>query len=255
MKVKNLRYYERRLRRKTGQAIADYSMIKDGDRVIAAISGGKDSIVLLKLLHDLQKAAPLDFEVIPVHISTGYEVGFERISEWCKRDLGMDMLVVDSKIAEIMDDVADPGKSPCALCARLRRGKLYELAEELGADSIALGHHMDDIIETFLLRTFFTGQAGAMAPARVSNDGRNRVIRPMAACSGEMVLEYFKRLELDAVENKCIIRKDSKRDMIRAYLSELERDIPEIKHSIFAALGNIDMRSLCIKEGSLESNN
>jgi len=238
------RYYEKRLRKKVGQAISDYSMINNGDRVLLAFSGGRDSIVLLKILSDLKRAAPVEYEIIPVHISTGFERDFERISLWIKDHLGIEVLEIESGISEIMKEVSDPDKSPCALCSRLRRGKLYHVAQDMGVSSIALGHHMDDIVETFFLRCFYTGQIGAMSPSRISNDGKNRVIRPMAYCRASMVSEYFNFFGLEPVTNRCIIRSDSKREMIRDMISDMETDIPMVVNSVFASLGNIDMKSL-----------
>jgi tRNA 2-thiocytidine biosynthesis protein TtcA len=242
------RYLERQIRRKAGQAIHDYRMVEDGDRVIVAVSGGKDSIVLMKILAVLKKAAPVAFDLFPVHIRTGYEAGIETVADWMNEELGCELLIRDSGISRIMTLVAEPEKSPCALCSRLRRGILYGMAGEMGAASVALGHHMDDIIETFLLRSFYTGQLGAMAPARVTDDGKNRVIRPLAYCTTELIEAYFPYLEVEPVTVTCPIRRDSKRGLIRGYIKQLERDIPCLKHSIFASLGNIDTRSLCVKE-------
>lgn len=223
-------------------------MVQQGDRVLVAVSGGKDSIVMMKILQALKEAAPLEFELIPVHVNTGFDVGFDRVSDWISLNLGYEVKIVDGHISEIMEAVCDPEKSPCALCSRLRRGILYGLAEETGVSSIALGHHMDDIIETFLLRSFFTGQLGAMAPQRMSDDGRNRIIRPLAYCPHDLIAAYFTHLEVEPVEIRCPLGKDGKRQLIRDYLKMMESDIPTIKHSLFAALGNIDMSSLCVKE-------
>lgn len=241
------RYYEKQLRKKVGTAIHDYRMIEQGDRVMVAVSGGKDSLVLLKVLVDLRKSAPVEYEIVPVHLSTGFETDFDRIAEWARSVLGVEIRICETRISEILARVSDPEKSPCALCSRLRRGRLYSLAQEEGLSSIALGHHLDDIIETFFLRCFYTGQIGAMAPARISNDGRNRVIRPLAYCKLSLVEAYFRFLDIAPVTYSCMIRPDSKREQIREYLRILEKDNPRMKNSIFAALGNIDMKSMCLK--------
>lgn len=250
MRYRSRKYLEKLIRRKAGQAICDHRMIRDGDRVLVAVSGGMDSIIMMKILAVLKAAAPVTCELVPVHIASGYETGFERVRGWIQDTLGYDVVVRDGAISRILEAVGDPDKSPCALCSRLRRGMLYGLAGEMGASSVALGHHMDDIIETFFLRTFYTGQLGAMAPARVTDDGRNRIIRPLAYCTRDMLEAYFLHLEVDPVVVSCPVRKDSRRVFIRDCIKRLERDIPCVKHSIFASLGNIDTTSLCVKENT-----
>jgi tRNA 2-thiocytidine biosynthesis protein TtcA len=244
------KYLERLIRKKTGQAIHDYRMIEQGHRVVVAVSGGKDSIVMMQVLACLREAAPLDFELIPVHVHSGFEQGFEGVREWIRRELGYEVMVRDGHISEILRNASDPDKSPCALCSRLRRGNLYGIASELGAHAIALGHHMDDIVETFLLRSFYTGQLGSMAPARVTDDGTNRIIRPLAYCTSELVEACFAHLEVEPVAMTCPARQGSRREFIRDCIKRLERDIPWLKHSIFASLGNIDTKSLCVKENA-----
>lgn len=247
MNYNTRKYYEKRVLRKAGTAIHDFRMIEHGDRILVAVSGGKDSIVLLKVLTALKRSAPIEFEIFPVHISTGFEQGFDQIQEWAETCLGLHIQVFDSGIKEILTHSSDPEKSPCALCSRLRRGILYSLAKKENLNSIALGHHLDDIIETFFLRCFYTGQVGAMAPSRYSNDGLNRVIRPLAYCKAELVLKYFGTLEVEPVSSSCPIRTDGKRELMRSYLSSMEKEIPTIKENIISALGNIDMKSLCLK--------
>lgn len=245
MEHSSRRYYERRIRKKAGQAIKDYGMIHDGDRVVVAISGGMDSLVLLKILCDLRLAAPIAFELIPVHISTGYEHNFEKTAQWVSEETGLDTTIIDSRISEILQSSGDPDKSPCALCSRIRRGHLYCFAQETGASSIALGHHMDDIVETFFLRTMFTGQIGAMAPSRQSNDGKNRVIRPLAYCTRQMVEGLFGFMEIEPVDYTCPVRPDSKRRIVREHIAAMEKHAPKMKFSVFASLSNIDMKSMC----------
>ncbi|HNY64489.1 MAG TPA: ATP-binding protein [Deltaproteobacteria bacterium] len=234
--------------RKTGTAVSDYRMIGHGDRILVAVSGGKDSIVLLKVLYELNRSAPVEFELVPVHVATGFEKDFHRIQDWALEELGVTIRVFQSGIGEILEKVADPEKSPCALCSRLRRGVLYTMAHEEGFTAIALGHHLDDIVETFLLRCFYTGQIGAMAPSRYSDDGRNRVIRPLAYCRGDLVQGYFDTLRIAPVRNECPRKPDGKREWVRNRLSELEKEHPFIKESVFSALSNIDMKSLCLRE-------
>jgi tRNA 2-thiocytidine biosynthesis protein TtcA len=241
------RYFKKKVLRKAGTAIHDFRMISQGDRILVAVSGGRDSIVLLKILSELQGSAPVQFELVPVHVATGFEKDFYRIQDWASSELGMQIRIFQSGIGEILEHVSDPEKSPCALCSRLRRGVLYTMAHEQKFTSIALGHHLDDIVETFFLRCFYTGQIGAMAPSRYSDDGRNRVIRPLAYCKADLVNGYFETLGIAPVVNQCPKKPDGKRDLVRNHLSLLERENPFIKESIFSALGNIDMKSLCLK--------
>lgn len=248
MRHSSKKYLEKVLRRKAGRAISDYRMISAGDRVLVAVSGGRDSLVMMKVLALLRKVAPVDFDIVPVHVRTGYETGFDRIEDWIGQTLGYETVVYDSLISQILETTCDKDKSPCALCSRLRRGALYGLAEERGGSSIALGHHMDDVIETFFLRCLYTGQLGAMAPARVTDDRRNRIIRPLAYCTSDLIGAYFPYLEVEPVTLRCPRRSDSRREFIRGCIKRLERDIPCMKHSIFASLGNIDTTSLCMKE-------
>ncbi len=245
------RFIEKKIRKKVGTAIKDYMMIHPGDKVLVAVSGGVDSIVLLKLLHDLKVASPVQFEIIPVHLDTGFESGFDGIASWSRISLGLDIKVVQTHISRILEQSSNPSKSPCGLCSRLRRGVLYHIASSMGISSIALGHHMDDIVETFFLRILYTGQIGAMAPSRVSNDGRNRVIRPLAYCTKELVQSYYSFMNVDAVKINCPLRPDSKRELVRQYLETMEKDIPSLRYSVFASLGNIDGKSLCLKENTL----
>lgn len=232
-----------------GEAIRDYDMIREGDKVIVAVSGGKDSIVLLSVLEELRRSAPVTFELVPVHVKTGFEQGFEDVADWFKKTQNVAIQVLESGIDAIIKEKADPDKSPCALCSRLRRGVLYSFASQIQANSIALGHHLDDIVETFFLRCFFTGQLGAMSPERISDDGRNRIIRPMAYVTADIVQNFFTYLEVAPVRSFCPIRKDGRRQMVREHIKELEKTIPMVKHSIFAALGNIDEKSLCLPDG------
>jgi len=139
------KYLEKVLRRKAGRAISDYRMISAGDRVLVAVSGGRDSLVMMKVLALLRKVAPVDFDIVPVHVRTGYEAGFDRIENWIGQTLGYETVVYDSLISQILETTCDKDKSPCALCSRLRRGALYGLAEERGGSSIALGAHRDDV--------------------------------------------------------------------------------------------------------------
>src|SRR6266536_2184106 len=170
---------EARLAKKTTKAIVDYQMIEDGDRVMVGLSGGKDSWALLQLLDELRQRAPIRFTLVAVNVDSGYkEYKHELIASTC-RARGWEYHIEHTGIGQTIDDILDDGDTPCSLCARLRRGVLYRLASAVGATKIALGHHLDDFIETVLLNLFFQGSLKAM-PARLVSDSRQHiVIRPL----------------------------------------------------------------------------
>ena len=170
---------EARLAKKVTKAITDYGMIEDGDRVMVGLSGGKDSWALLQILDVLRQRAPIDFSLVAVNVDSGYkDYKHDLIAETCEAR-GWELRIEHTTIGEVMDDMLDAGDTPCSLCARLRRGVLYRLADEVGATKIALGHHLDDFVETLLLNLFFAGALKAMPARLVSDDGRHVVIRPL----------------------------------------------------------------------------
>ena len=173
---------QKRLRRNVANAIVDYNMIGEGDRVMVCLSGGKDSYGMLDILLSLKQSAPIDFEIIAVNLDQK-QPGFpEHVLPAYLEDLGVPYHIVEKDTYSIVKDVIPEGKTTCGLCSRLRRGTLYGFAEEIGATRIALGHHRDDIVETLFLNMFFGGTLKAMPPKLLSDDGRHVVIRPLAYC-------------------------------------------------------------------------
>jgi len=237
---------ETRLAKKTTRAIVDYGMIEDGDRVMVGLSGGKDSWALLQVLDVLRERAPISFSLVAVNVDSGYE-GFEheRIVEAC-RARGWELHVERTTIGSVIDDVLDPSATPCSLCARLRRGVLYRLADEVGATKIALGHHSDDVIETLLLNLFFEGALKAMPPRLVSDDGRHVVIRPLVYVSESEARAYTKERGLPIVACCCPACGDLalQRQRVKRLLLELEREHPGVKASMLKALANVMPRHL-----------
>src|SRR5690606_5710390 len=190
---------EARLAKKVTKAIVEHRLIEDGDRVMVGLSGGKDSWALLPILDVLRERAPLDFSLVAVNVDSGY-AGFkhEAITDACAAR-GWECHIEHTTIGAVMDDVLDDGDTPCSLCARLRRGVLYRLAASHGATKIALGHHLDDVIETALLNLFFQGSLKAMPARLVSDNGRHVVIRPLVYVSEAEARAYTQEVDLPVI--------------------------------------------------------
>ena len=234
-----------RIQRETGKAIGDFEMIKEGDRILVAISGGKDSWVLLDVLSRLRKKAPVNFELIAVNIDQGYQ-GFRQdlIEDYCEEH-GFQYEMEDFDIAGILLDKMDQGEVPCSLCARLRRGSLYGLAEKYQCNKIALGHHLDDFIETLLLNSFFGGKLASMAPVLNADDGKNTVIRPLVYTTEAEIKAYAFQKEFPIVCCACPLmcgeasHIDSQRRMVKQLIDILEVKIPHIRTSLLKSLSNV----------------
>src|SRR5512145_3335783 len=170
---------EARIAKKVTKAITDYRLIEDGDRVMVGLSGGKDSWALFQILDVLRRRAPITFSLVAVTVDSGYD-GYRHdlIARTCEQR-GWEYRIEHTDIGETIDDLLAPSATPCSLCARLRRGVLYRIAEDVGASKIALGHHLDDFIETLLLNLFFAGSLKAMPARLVSDDGAHVVVRPL----------------------------------------------------------------------------
>jgi tRNA 2-thiocytidine biosynthesis protein TtcA len=230
----------KRLRRLVGQAIADFDMIRAGDRVMVCLSGGKDSYGLLDILMKLREHAPLDFEIVVVNLDQRHPGFPENVLPDYLSALGVPFRVVVQDTYSVVKRLIPEGRTMCSLCSRLRRGVLYRVAKEIGATRIALGHHRDDILETFFLNLFFGGRLMAMPPKLVSDDGHHVVIRPLA---------YVRERDLDAYAqvrgfpiipcDLCGSQETLQRKQVKAMLTEWEKRFPGRVETMFNALGNV----------------
>jgi tRNA 2-thiocytidine biosynthesis protein TtcA len=236
---------EARIAKKVTKAITEYSLIEDGDRVMVGLSGGKDSWALLQVLDVLRRRAPIHFTLIGVTVDSGYD-GYRHdlIASTCEAR-GWEYRIVHTEIGEVMEDLLGDA-TPCSLCARLRRGVLYRLATEVGATKIALGHHLDDFIETLLLNLFFAGTLKAMPARLVSDNGEHVVIRPLVAVTESEARQYAQERALPIISCCCPACGDLslQRQRIKRLIAELEVEHPEVKSSMVKALANVAPRHL-----------
>ncbi|HHJ39963.1 MAG TPA: tRNA 2-thiocytidine(32) synthetase TtcA [Methylothermaceae bacterium] len=236
---------QKRLRRNVGQAIADYNMIQDGDKVMVCVSGGKDSFSLLEILLNLQQTAPVRFEVVAVNLDQK-QPGFpETVLPEYFQQRGIAYHIIERDTYSVVKEIIPEGKTTCGLCSRLRRGVLYGFAEEHGFTKIALGHHRDDILETFFLNLFFGGRLKAMPPKLLSDDKKHIVIRPLAYCKEEDIAAYARLMDFPIIPcNLCGSQDNLQRQAMKAMLQTWEKRHPGRLETIFRALQNVSPSQL-----------
>ena len=240
---------EHDIRRLAGRAIGDFGLIQNHDRILVALSGGKDSWTLLHVLERLRRRAPVSFSLIAVTVHPGFP-GFQTgLMEEYLRAHNFEYRIISAPIHELMLEKLTSDDTPCALCARIRRGVLYTQARELGCTKIALGHHREDFIETLLLNQFYNGKIKAMAPLLIADNGLNVVIRPLVYVPEDDIIRYATSAGFPIACCACPAcgDPDLKRGKIKTLLAGLEQGHPGIKASLLAALADVELRHLLVK--------
>ncbi len=237
---KNFNRLRGRLEQLTGKAIGDFNMIEDGDTVMVCMSGGKDSYTLFEILRALQKRAPIKFKLIAMNLDQK-QPGFpDHVLPDYFMSLGVEYHIETQDTYSIVKEKIPEGKTTCSLCSRLRRGIIYKVAKELGANKIALGHHRDDMIETLFLNMFFAGKLKAMPPKLVTDKGDHVVIRPLAYCNEKDIASFARTMEFPIIPcNLCGSQENLQRQAIKQMLHEWERQYPGRSQTIFTSMQNV----------------
>jgi tRNA 2-thiocytidine biosynthesis protein TtcA len=239
----------KRLRRQVGQAIADYNMIEEGDRIMVCLSGGKDSYTLLDLLRQLRAKAPVRFELVAVHLDQkqpGYDA---QVLPTYLRGIEQPFEILEQDTFSVVQRVIPAGKTMCSLCSRLRRGALYAYAERAGFSKIALGHHRDDMVETLFLNMFHQSKLKSMPPKLQSDDGRHVLIRPLAYCKESDIAQYATAKEFPIMPcNLCGSQETLQRKAIKQMLQDWERITPGRVENVFRALASVSPSQLADRD-------
>ena len=231
---------QKRLRRDVGKAIADYSMIEDGDKIMVCLSGGKDSYTMLDILISLQKSAPISFELVVVNLDQKQPDFPEEILPNYLQSINVPYHILERDTYTIVQDTVPEGKTTCGICSRLRRSTLYAFADQIGANKVALGHHRDDIIETLFLNMFYGGKLKAMPPKLLSDSGTNVLIRPMAYCREADIIRFAQIQNYPIIPcNLCGSQENLQRQSIKGLIHKMAKTNPKIPSNILSALSNV----------------
>ncbi len=242
--IRNSRYTK--IKNAVGRAIADYGLIKAGDRIAVGVSGGKDSYTLLHILAELQRRSPVKYELLALTIDSGYPGYRSDIIENHLHENGFDCHIEKTNHFDIIKEKRRPDSSFCSICARLKRGSLYTLASKFGCNKLALGHHLDDFIETLLLNQFFVGSLKAMAPSMLADNGEITVIRPLVYVEEQEIIPFARENGFPVVCCCCPVcgTADMQRKKMKQLLTDLQQSIPHVKRSLLRALANVQPRHL-----------
>jgi tRNA 2-thiocytidine biosynthesis protein TtcA len=239
-KRQRLNKLQKRLRRLTGQAIEDFNMIQEGDKIMVCLSGGKDSYTMLEILLSLQISSPIKFEVVAVNLDQKQPDFPEHVLPAYLTARGVPFYILEKDTYSIVKELTPEGQTFCAVCSRLRRGNLYAFAQEIGATKVALGHHRDDIMATLMLNLFHNGRLKAMPPKLLSDDGKNILIRPLAYCKEKDIAEYAALKDFPIIPcNLCGSQANLQRAQVNQMLRDWDKQFPQRLDSMFTAIQNV----------------
>lgn len=235
-----------KIKNAVGRAIADYTLIEEGDRIAVGVSGGKDSYTLLHILDELRRRAPIKYELVAITIDSGYPGFRSGVIVNHLKENGFEYHLEDAGHYDIIKEKRRPDSSYCSICARLKRGALYTLAKKFGCNKLALGHHLDDFIETLLLNQFFVGSLKAMAPSMLADNSETTVIRPLVYVEEKEIIQFARENQFPVVCCCCPVcgSADMQRKNMKRLLADLQKNIPHVKRSLLRALANVHPRHL-----------